>query len=67
MKKPIHGVHYVVSGGGGTHRSVTWQENTLYAATNMGFTWFRLSATELLIEFFDRGGNLRFAHVIEKP
>ncbi len=66
MKKPVKGVHYVVSGGGGTHRSVTWQENTLYAATNMGFNWFRLSATELVIEFFDRAGTLQYAYVIAK-
>ena len=67
MKKPVKGVHHIVSGGGGTHRSVTWQDNTLFAWTNMGFNWFRLSATELLVEFFDRDGKLQYAYVIPKP
>ncbi|MBI4427863.1 MAG: metallophosphoesterase [Ignavibacteriales bacterium] len=66
LKKPIKGVHYIVSGAGGTHRSVTWQDNTIFAMTNMGFTWLRLSARELLVEFFDREGNLLYAHVVPK-
>ncbi|MBI3005813.1 MAG: metallophosphoesterase [Ignavibacteriales bacterium] len=66
LKKPIKGVHYMVIGAGGTHRSVTWQDNTVFAMTNMGFTWFRLSASELLVEFFNREGNLLYARVIPK-
>ena len=66
LKKPINGVNYLVIGGGGTHRSVTWQDNTIFAMTNMGFTWFRLSAKELLVEFFNREGRLLYAHVIPR-
>lgn len=66
LKKPINGVNYFVIGAGGTHRSVTWQDNTIFAMTNMGFTWFRLSANELLVEFFDREGKLLYAHVVPK-
>ena len=66
MKKPINGIHYVVSGGGGTHRSVTWGDNAFYAATNMGFTWFRISAHDLVIEFLKKDGTLEYAYVITK-
>ncbi len=66
LKKPIKGVYYMVIGAGGTHRSVTWQDNTIFAMTNMGFTWFRLSANQMLVEFFNREGDLLYAHVIPK-
>jgi acid phosphatase len=66
MKKPVRGIHYVVSGGGGTHRSVTWKDDAFYAATNMGFNWFRLSAQELVVEFLQKDGRLDYAHVIRK-
>ena len=66
MKKPIKGIHYVVSGGGGTHRSVTWMDNTLYAATNMGFNRFQISPTQMQIEFYDANGVVRYAYTIEK-
>jgi acid phosphatase len=66
MKKPINGIHYVVSGGGGTHRSVTWMDNALYAATNMGFNAFTLSSREMVVEFYDKDGVLRYATTIYK-
>jgi len=66
MKKPINGIHYVISGGGGTHRSVTWMDNALYAATNMGFNAFTLSPRELVVTFYDKEGVLRYATTIAK-
>jgi acid phosphatase len=64
MKKPINGIHYVVSGGGGTHRSVTWMENASYAATNMGFNAFTISAHQMVVEFYDKDGVLQYATTI---
>jgi len=66
MKKPINGIHYAVSGGGGTHRSVTWIENASYAATNMGFNAFTLSAHLMVVEFYDKDGVLQYATTIAK-
>ena len=67
LLKPINGVYYIVSGGGGKHRSVTWRDNTIYAATNLGFVWFRVSPRDVLVEFLTREGKLGYAHVITKP
>jgi len=66
MKKPIKGILHVVSGAGGTHRSVTWKDDALYAATNMGFNRIRISAAEIVIEFYDKDGNLKYAYVANK-
>lgn len=66
LLKPIKGVHYIISGAGGKHRDVTWRENTMYAATNLGFTLFRISTDELLVEFFNRNGKLEYAYAIKK-
>lgn len=66
LLKPIKGVYYILSGAGGKHRDVTWRDNTVYAATNLGFVWFRISQKEILVEFLDRQGKLDYAHVITK-
>jgi len=63
---PVHGITYVISGAGGKRRDVTWRDNTLFAATNYGFNFFRVSAKNMLIEFLDRGGNIRYVHEITK-
>ncbi len=66
MKKPVKGINYVVSGGGATHRSVTWRDDAFYAATNMGFNWLRISARELVVEFLQKDGTLAYAYVVAK-
>jgi len=67
LLKPIHGVTYVVSGAGGKHRDVRWRENTLYAATNLGFAFFRLSHSDALVEFLNRSGEVTLANSYHKP
>ncbi len=66
LLKPMNGVHHIISGGGGKHRSVTWRDNTIYAATNLGFVSFRVSPGDVLVEFLSREGKLGFAHLIHK-
>ncbi len=66
LEKPVHGVTYIVSGAGGKHRDVRWRENTLYAGTNLGFTFYRLSRDEAFIEFLTRTGKVDFAYSIRK-
>ncbi len=63
---PIKGVHYIISGGGGKHRDVTWRDNTIYAATNLGFVWFRISPKDVVVEFLSREGKLRYAQTLTK-
>lgn len=66
LEKPVRGVTYIVSGAGGKHRDIRWRENTLYAGTNLGFTFYRLSHDDALIEFLTRSGNIDFAYTIHK-
>jgi tartrate-resistant acid phosphatase type 5 len=66
LLKSMNGVHYVVSGAGGKHRDVRWRENTLFAATNLGFTFFRISPNEAVIEFLSRNGSLEYARAYLK-
>ncbi len=66
LLKPIRGVNYVVSGAGAKHRDVRWRDNTLYAETNLGFTFFRISTTEAVVEFLTRSGATEYAHTFRK-
>lgn len=66
LLKPIKGVNYVISGAGGKHRDVRWRDNTVYTVTNLGFSYFRISAHEAVLEFLSRNGNLNYAHTFQK-
>ena len=59
-------LHYIVSGAGAKCRDVEWKDGTIYAGTNLGFAWFRLSHHELLIEFLTAAGELDYAYMIAK-
>ena len=67
MLAPQQNLHFVVSGAGSKSRDVRWQSNTRYAATNLGFTHFRVSADELVVSFYTGAAKLDFAHTISKP
>lgn len=66
LLKPIHGVTYIISGAGAKHRDVRWRDNTLYAETNLGFTFFRMSWREAVVEFLTRTGTIEYAHTFSK-
>ncbi len=59
--KPVGGVSYIVSGGGGGHRDTSWEENTLYAATNMGYVWIGFDRSGMHVHCYDAAGDLRYA------
>jgi hypothetical protein len=64
LLEPVKGVHYIVSGAGGKDRSVDWGQNTVFAATGLGFTRLSISHAYASVEFFDRESTLIFAHDI---
>lgn len=66
LLKPVKGVNYVISGGGGKHRDVAWRDNTLYAGTNLGFAFFRISHTDAIVEFINREGITQYVHRFSK-
>lgn len=62
LLQPVDGVSYLVSGGGGGHRDTTWGENTVYAATNMGYVWMGVTKEAIHLHFHDASGEIRYAH-----
>jgi hypothetical protein len=68
--KPKDGVTYVTSGAGGGPElaaSTRWTEDTVFAATGGGFTWFRFDGKELEVSFRDAAGKVLYVHRITKP
>jgi len=67
MMKPIHGVYHVTSGGGSGDDEaydVVQTDESYYAATGGGITFFRVTTDELVIEFLDLDGVARHTQVI---
>lgn len=62
LLEPVGGVSYVVSGGGGGHRDTSWKDNTIYAATNMGYMWMGVTKEGIYLHFHDAQGEIRYAH-----
>lgn len=62
--KPVKGVHYIVSGGGGKSTGVKWKENTTFAATQRGFVKIRLSQSDIVTEFYDSNGIISYANYL---
>jgi tartrate-resistant acid phosphatase type 5 len=71
MLRPVKGVNYLVSGGGGgpdMSYAVTWHdEETLYAATGGGFVALRIGKDDLVIEFIRLDAKTQWCHVIPRP
>jgi hypothetical protein len=44
-----------------------WADNTIFAATDLGFTWYRVSAEEFHVQFINKNGDIEFAHTVNKP
>lgn len=66
LLKPVAGVHYVVSGTGAKSRDTEYGPLTVFAATNLGFVYFRLSHHLMHLQFIDGEGRVEFAHTWEK-
>jgi len=65
--KPIHGVSYCVSGGGAAQDNayaLRWTDRVTYAATLGGFTYYRASREELVIEFVRLDGKTQYAQTL---
>ncbi len=59
---PVNGVYYIVSGTGAKSRSTMYGNHSIFAATNLGFAWFRVSAKEVHVQFIDGTGKIEYAH-----
>ena len=63
---PIGGVYYVTSGTGAKSRDAVYGPFTIFTETNLGFAYFRVSKSELHLQFIDGDGQIEFAHTWEK-
>lgn len=69
MIKPIHGVHYVISGAAGgplLASAVEWTDEVFYAATRGGFVLLRISRDAIDIEFVRMNAVTQYAHRLTK-
>jgi len=69
MMKPVHGIHHVTSGGGSGDDEVyefVETDESDYVATGGGFTLFRVTQDEMVIEFVDLEGVTRYTKVLTK-
>lgn len=69
MINPVGGVHHVITGGGGGPEAayeVDWTDESSYAATLGGFTLYRASRDELVVEFVRMNGETEYAKVLRK-
>lgn len=67
LLQPVAGVTYIVSGTAAKSRDTVWANNTIFAATDLGFTWFRVTADEFHSQFVNKKGEIEFAQTITKP
>jgi tartrate-resistant acid phosphatase type 5 len=63
---PVNGVYYIVSGTGAKSRNTRYGELTIFAETNLGFAWFRISASEFHVQFINEEGKIEYAHTLTK-
>lgn len=66
LLEPVGGVYYIVSGTGSTSRDTRYGETTIFAETNLGFNWFRVSASEFHVQFLDADGEVEYAQTWTK-
>jgi tartrate-resistant acid phosphatase type 5 len=66
LLQPVAGVNYVVSGSAAKSRDTRWANNTIFAASDLGFTWFRVSADEFHVQFINKNGEIEFAYTVNK-
>lgn len=62
--KPVNGLFQVISGSGAKVRDTLCKENSIYAASLLGFTVFRVSRDEMVISVMLDEGKRDYAHVI---
>ena len=67
LLQPVAGVNYIVSGTAAKSRDTVWENNTIFAATDLGFAWFRVAAEEFHAQFINKNGEIEFAQTITKP
>lgn len=66
LLQPVGGVHYMTSGSGAKSRDTEYGPLTIFTETNLGFAYFRVSASQMHIQFINGNGKIEFAYTWEK-
>jgi hypothetical protein len=64
--EPVSGVNFFVSGTGSSHRPTRCLDNTIYAASRLGFMAFRVSRTQIVPIVVLADGETDFAMAIAR-
>ena len=63
---PVNDVYYIVSGTGSKSRDTSYGKTTIFAGTDLGFTWFRISNSEFHVQFIGSNGYVEYAYTWTK-
>ena len=66
IKHPEDKFFQAISGAGGGSRDTSWGTHTMFSATNGGFMGITIAKDLLYTEFYDKHGEIQFAHAIKK-
>jgi acid phosphatase len=66
LLEPVNGVYYIISGTGSKSRDTRYGETTIFAETNLGFAWVRVSAGEFHVQFINADGDVEYAQTWTK-
>jgi len=64
--QPVSSVNYIVSGTAAKSRDTVWAGNTIFAASDLGFTWYRVSTDEFHVQCINKNGDIEFANTVKK-
>lgn len=64
--KPVNGIYYLVNGAGSKVRDTLCKDNSIYAASYLGFMAFRISHNEMVVSVVLDEGKIDYCHVILK-
>ena len=66
LLEPVNGVYYIISGTGSKSRDTRYGKTTIFAETNLGFAWLRVSADEFHVQFINAKSEVEYAHTWTK-
>lgn len=62
----VNDIYFMISGNSGGARNVKWLPKTMFAATDLGYSSLRISSKSLTLFFYNKFGELRFSHTLNK-
>ncbi len=64
--KKVCGVNYLIVGTGAGLRPTNIKENTLFAKSSLGFSWFEINNSSMHFQILDTTGNIEYEYTEKK-